>query len=130
MNDAFRIPVVTPLRTWRRQWPPVYEQLLVHLRRRHADQDAGQGERVAIRTFIQILMLQRSHPAAVVEQAIQAALAAGLAHVEGVTFCLHQRLDATPQVSPLDLSHQPHLAHIGRQPIVLERYNQLLGGGR
>jgi hypothetical protein len=120
----------TPLRNWRRQWPPVYEQLLLDLRRRHAEQEAGQGERGAIRTFIQILMLQRRHPAAVVEQAIQVALTLGLVHLEGVTFCLHQQVDATPPSAPLDLSHQPHLAHIGQQPIVLARYNQLPGGGR
>ena len=89
-----------------------------------------QVERQAIRTFIQILMLQREHAATLVEQAVRDALAAGIAHREGVHYCLHRLLDATPQLAPLDLSDQPHLATIGVQPVSLAHYNQLLGGGQ
>jgi transposase len=120
----------TPLRIWRRQWPPVYEELLRHLRQTTPGNSPEQVERHAVRTFIQILMLQREHAATLVEQAVRDALAAGIAHREGVHYCLHRLLDATPQLAPLDLSDQPHLATIGVQPVSLAHYNQLLGGGQ
>lgn len=122
----------TPLQTWRRQWPPVYEQLLAHLRTQGTSNTLGtsaeQVERQAIRTFIHILMLQRDYPAAQVGQAVTTALATGIAHLEGVRYCLHRLLDATPQLTPLNLIHQPQLAAIGTQPVTLAHYNQLLGG--
>jgi transposase len=120
----------TPLRAWRQQWPPVYEQLLMHLRQTSEGSSAEQGERQVIRIFIQILMLQRDYSLAQMEEAITMALATGIAHPEGVSYCLHRLLDPTPHLSPLDLTHQPHLATIGVQPVALERYNQLLGGVR
>ncbi len=120
----------TPLRTWRRQWPPVYEELLAHLRQTSEGNSAEQVERQAIRIFIQVLMLHRDYPAAQMEAAITMALASGLAHPEGISYCLHRVRDATPQLLPLDLTQQPQLAAIGAQPVVLERYNQLLGGMR
>jgi hypothetical protein len=120
----------TPLRTWRRQWPPVYEQVLAHLRQTSEGNSAEQVERQAIRTFIQILMLHRDYPAAQMAEAMTTALATGMAHLEGVSYCLHHLRDATPHLLPLDLAHQPHLAAIGTQPVALERYNQLLGGVR
>ena len=120
----------TPLRTWRRQWPPVYEQLLRHLRQTSEGDNAEQVERQAIRSFIHILMLHRDYPAAQMQEAITNALATGIAHLEGVRYCLHRLLDPTPQLSPLDLTHQPHLAAIGTQPVMLQHYNQLLGGVR
>jgi hypothetical protein len=75
-------------------------------------------------------MLQRDYPAAQVEQAVTTALATGIAHLEGVSYCLHRLLDATPQLSPLNLTHHPQLAAIGTQPLTLVHYNQLLGGGQ
>jgi transposase len=111
-----------PLRRWRADWPPVYEELLAHLT---AKSQAGQG----VREFVQILSLHRTHPAEQVEQAIRLALEWGCAHLDGVTLCLHQLQHPTLSLPMLDLSHQPQLVGIGTQPLDLGRYDQLLSGG-
>jgi transposase len=111
-----------PLRRWRAEWPPVYEELLAHL---HTKSLAGQG----FREFIQILSLHREHPADQIEQAIRLALQCGCAHLDGVTLCLHQLQHPTLPMPVLDLSNQPQLVGIGTQPLDLGRYDQLLGGG-
>ena len=111
-----------PLRRWRADWPPVYEELLAHLT---AKSQAGQG----FREFVRILSLHRAHPAEQVEQAIRLALQSGCAHWEGVRLCLHQLQHPTPSLPVLDLSHQPQLDGIGTQPLDLGRYDQLLSGG-
>jgi hypothetical protein len=85
-----------------------------------------QAESKAVREFVQILQLHREHPAELMEQAIGQALAEGLAHREGVTFCLNRLLDGTPALPPLDLSDRPALAGIGQEPLSLSHYNQLL----
>ena len=61
-------------------------------------------------------------------QAIEQALAAEMPHLTGVTFCLNRLLDPTPILLPLDLSMRPELDGIGRQPLSLNGYNQLLEG--
>lgn len=119
-----------PLRQWRSQWPPLYEQLLAHLRTTTAAQSTQQAESQAIRHFIQILLLHREQPAALMEQAIGQALQAGIAHLEGITFCLNRLLDPTPLVATLDLREHPTLANVGTQAVPLTQYNQLLGGDR
>jgi transposase len=119
-----------PLRQWRSQWPPLYEQLLAHLRTTTAAQSTHQAESQAIRHFIQILLLHREQPAALMEQAIAHALQAGIAHVEGITFCLNRLLDPAPLVAALDLRKYPTLANVGTQAVPLTQYNQLLGGDR
>jgi len=108
-----------PLRRWRAQWPAVYERLLKQLRALWPD---GRG----LREFLAILKLHRDHPAELVEQAIQAALTLGAAHLDGVELCLRQ-LEA-PQEQPvaLDLSGYPGLQGIGAQPVNLRQYDQLL----
>lgn len=111
-----------PLREWRKTWPPLYEQLLADLRQRH------RAETQAVREFIQILHLHRTHPAELVAQAIAQALAEGVGHQEGVTFCLHRLLDPTPVVVPLDLSHWPRLAAVGSPPPSAAPYDRLLQG--
>ena len=111
-----------PLRRWRAEWPPVYEELLAHLR---AKSLAGQG----FREFIQILSLHRAHPADQIEQAICLALEHGCAHLDGVTLCLHQLQHPAEPFPALDLSDQPQLVGIGTQPLDLGRYDQLLRGG-
>jgi hypothetical protein len=111
-----------PLRQWRKTWPPLYEQLLADLRQRH------RAETHAVREFIQILHLHRTHPAELVAQAIAKALAEGVAHQEGVTFCLHRLLDPTPALAPLDLSHRPRLAAVGSPPPSVAPYDRLLQG--
>ena len=112
-----------PVRRWREHWPVDYTRLLHILREAQPD---GPG----VREFIQILRLHLEHPAALIEQAISAALEHGCPHLAGVRLCLRQLL--RPDVPPalLDLSARPHLAEIGTQPLSLARYEQLLGGGR
>lgn len=112
-----------PLRRWREGWPPVYEQLLARLRSQEAN---GQG----VRQFVRILKLHRDHPADQIEQAIGLALEYGCIQADGVELCLHQLQHPTPEVTPLDLAAHPRLAPVGRQPIDLSRYEQLLQLGR
>jgi transposase len=111
-----------PLRRWRGEWPPVYEELLAHLRSKSL---VGQG----FREFIQILSLHRAHPAEQIEQAIRLALECGCAHLDGVTLCLHQLQHPATPLPTLDLTHQPQLVGIGTQPLDLGRYDLLLRGG-
>ena len=118
----------TPIRQWRATWPTVYEDLLAHLRRQVEGASAQQKENRAIRTLMQILMMHRDHPADLVEQAVAQALTDGIAHLEGVTFCLNRLLDPTPVVAALDLADHPELKTVGTQPVAVDRYNQLLGG--
>jgi hypothetical protein len=110
------------IRRWRSEWPPAYEQLLSHLQRRFEHHDA-------IRQFVQVLTLNRSHDHTVVEQAVEQALALGCAHYAGVQWCLHQQVCPSPSPLPLDLSNRPHLAAVGRQPLDLGGYDLLLTGG-
>lgn len=111
-----------PLRRWRAEWPPVYEQLLARV---CAEKPDGQG----VREFIQILNLHRAHPAEQMEHAIRLALEYGCAHLDGVTLCLHQLQQPALPLPVLDLTHQPQLIGIGMQPLDLGCYDQLLGGG-
>ncbi len=110
-----------PLRRWREEWPPVYEELLAHLQSQARE---GQG----IGEFLRVLSLHREHPAQLVEQAIAQALAYGCIHAAGVTLCLNQLLQ--PEISPvhLDLSDRPRLEAVGQQTVDLGIYNQLLEG--
>jgi transposase len=108
-----------PLRRWSKHWPQDYDRLLDELRQQQPD---GRG----IREFISVLKLHQSYPAELVEKAVHQALALGAAHLDGVKLCLRQ-LQAAPEVPiPVELS-RPELAMVGRQPIHLEQYNQLLG---
>jgi hypothetical protein len=111
-----------PLRQWRAQWPPVYEQLLTRLRTQ-----AEEGQ--AIPEFVRILRLLREHTPALVERAITQALTFGNVHLEGVRLCLHQW--EHPEILPaaLDLSQHPQLAavaQVGTQSVDLQAYEQLL----
>jgi hypothetical protein len=79
-----------------------------------------------IREFVAVLKLHQDYPAELVEKAVRQAVAMGAAHLDGVRLCLRQ-LQAVPETPiPLELS-RPELAAMGRQPIRLEQYNQLLG---
>lgn len=118
-----------PMRQWRESWPPTYEALLAALRRHYRQEHPGpQAESEAVREFIQVLQLHQAHPAGLVEKAVAQALADGVPHREGVTFCLHRLLDPTPSVSPLDLSNRPTLVDVGSRPPSVADYNQLLEG--
>jgi transposase len=111
-----------PLRRWRENWPLCYKRLLYRLREQWPE---GRG----IREFVQILRLHETHPAPLIEQAIEQALTYGCVHAEGVKLCLHHLL--RPEHSPdvLDLTGQPHLAQIGAQPLDFQLYDALLTGG-
>ncbi len=111
-----------PIRRWREQWPPVYEQLLARLQQQWPE---GQG----LRQFIQILKLHQDYPADLIEQAISQALAYQCAHPDGVKLCLRQLQQTELVFSPLDLSDHPKLGQVGQQALNLARYNQLLGTG-
>jgi transposase len=112
-----------PLRQWRTQWPPVYEQLLAHLR-------AHQPEGEAIPEFVRVLGLQREYPVALMEQALTAALAHGGVHLEGIRLRLRQLDQTETPTAPLDLSTRPQLAALGQAPVNLRQYEALLEGGR
>jgi transposase len=110
-----------PLRWWRSEWPPAYEQLLARLQAEAVD---GQ----AIREFVRILALHQQYPASAVEAAIAQALVYGCIHADGVELCLRQHLH--PEVSPplLDLTAQPKLLAVAPQDSGpnLHCYEQLL----
>ncbi|MEW5985074.1 MAG: IS21 family transposase [Chloroflexota bacterium] len=110
-----------PVRRWREQWPPLYEQLLAQLQ-------ASQPDGAGIRQFIRILKLHQEHPAKLVEAAIEQALRYGCPQADGVLLCLRQLSQPTPQTS-LDLSTRSHLNGLGQQAIDLSRYDQLLEVG-
>ena len=88
---------------------------------------AGRTER-GLREFLSILALHKDHPPERMVQAIQAALALGAVHLDGVQLCLHQL--STPQALPvaLDLTGHDRLAGIGEQPVNLGQYDTLLSG--
>jgi transposase len=108
-----------PLRQWRKTWPDSYEQLLRGVQQNKPD---GQG----IREFIAILKLHQTYPVHLVEQAVQLAVHSGMNSLDGVQYYLQQQLCPLPATASLDLSHRPHLASIGCQPVDLQIYNQLL----
>jgi transposase len=112
-----------PVRQWRATWPPVYEQLLAELQRRRPD---GAG----VRQFIQVLRLHKHHPAELVEQAVTQALAHHCPHLDGVRLCLRQLVQPDPTPVSLDLKEHPKLVAVGQQPLRLEHYDYLLGGGQ
>jgi transposase len=110
-----------PLRQWRANWPPVYEELLARLR-------AQDSENQSVRTFVQILSLHKRYPPDVLEQAVTQALDYGCLHADGVELCVRQLMQPEVPFPTLDLSAHPKLGEFGTQPPDLSRYDQLLGG--
>ena len=108
-----------PLRQWRKEWPPAYDQLLKTLQQNHVNGSA-------VREFIAVLKLHKIYPVNMVRQAIQTAVASGMAHLDGVQYQLRQQVAEKPEQTSLDLSAYPELSRIGHQPIDLQAYNQLL----
>jgi transposase len=109
-----------PIRQWRAQWPPIYEQLLTHLTEHWPE---GQG----LREFIRILALHQHHAAELIAQAITDAFVYGCVHLDGIALCLRLRQETQAMPASLDLTDRPALATIGHQPAELSRYDQLLG---
>jgi len=110
-----------PLRQWRTQWPPIYEQLLAYLR-------AHQPEGEAIPEFVRILGLHHDYSVSQIQQAIMLALAQGGVHFEGIRLRLRQGQPTEMPPAPLDLSQRPMLAAVAQAPRDLREYNVLLGG--
>jgi hypothetical protein len=113
-----------PLRRWRAEWPPIYEQLLQHL----CDQQPGATNQ-AIRQFVGILRLLGQHPPQVLQAAIKQALEYGCANRDGVELCLRQLQQPVLMPPALELSRQAGLARlapIAEQGINLRLYEQLL----
>ena len=111
-----------PVRRWRESWPPVYEQLLEHLRAKWPD---GKG----VREFIRILKLHSEHPADLIAQAVTQALEYGCGHLDGIQLCLRQLTEEPgTSISAIDLTKWPQLVDVGTQEPDLSRYDQLLGG--
>ena len=108
-----------PIRRWRKNWPPVYEQLLAQLRSQWPD---GRG----VREFVRILKLHRDHPTDLVAQAVGQALEYGCAHVDGVQLCLRQLKHPELPVAPIELTQWPELEVVAIPAPDLQRYDQLL----
>jgi hypothetical protein len=108
-----------PMRRWRQQLPPSYDQLLVKLRESKAN---GRG----VCEFLEILKLNQEYPEKLVKQAVEMALDCGAAHLDGVQLCLRQLLQPQDRPKSLDLSCHPELLSVGTQPVALDQYNQLL----
>jgi hypothetical protein len=110
------------VRRWREKWPPVYEQLLRHLREKWSD---GRG----VREFIRILKLHQDYPEEVMVQAVTQALTYGCGHLDGVRLCLRQRMASeAPTLPTIDLAEWPQLTRVGAQPVNLACYDRLLEG--
>ena len=112
-----------PLRRWREQWPPVYDELLHHLRQKWPE---GRG----VREFVNILYLHREYSQAEMAQAIEAALAHHCAHLDGVQLWLTQHRRAEPIFTTLNLTDHPRLNGVGHQQVQPSAYDALLGDGR
>jgi hypothetical protein len=112
-----------PVRRWRATWPPVYEDVLAHLRDQWPE---GRG----VREFIHILKLHTQHPADLVERALTQALTYGCPHYDRVVLCLNDLLHPplTQLPLPLHLLPLPRLSGVGEQPVNVGPYDQLLGG--
>jgi transposase len=111
-----------PIRQWRKEWPPAYEELLARLQ-------MDDAEERGVKTFIQVLQLHRDYPAAQIEQAVVVALEHGCLSLDGIKHCLHQICNPDAPVPRLDLAEHPRLVGVGEQPVNLNRYDQLLPGG-
>jgi transposase len=110
-----------PIRRWREGWSPAYERLLDRLR---AQWPNGRG----VREFVRILKLHRDHPADLVAEAVEQALAHSCAHADGVELCLRQLENPGTSIAPMDLTRWPELMAVGTQSPDLHCYDRLLEG--
>ena len=108
-----------PIRRWREGWPPVYERLLERLQEQEPN---GQS----VREFVRVLKLHHDHPAELLAQAVEQALAYGCIHADGVELCLHQLENPEVPLSSLTAVDLPAWAHVGQQSLDLNCYDQLL----
>ncbi len=83
-----------------------------------------------MKEFIAILKLHREHQAGQIERAVRTALQAGVPTLDGIQLLLRREQHIEGRPEPLDLAGRPQLQGIGEQPVVLEQYEQLLGGSQ
>ena len=76
--------------------------------------------------FIRILRLHEEHPADLIVQAVEQAVAYGCPHLDGVKLCLRQLTEPLPLLATIDLSAWPELVAVGSQAPDLQRYDELL----
>jgi hypothetical protein len=110
-----------PIRRWRQAWPPVYERFLGRAQQQEED---GSG----VREFVRVLKLHQDHPADLVAQAMEQALAYGCIHADGVELCLRQLMNPEVPVASLSVTALPLWAVAETQPPDLTCYNRLLEG--
>jgi transposase len=108
-----------PLRQWRQSWPPLYDELLLELKRQRS-------ELKAIREFVQILQLHNEFEAETVQTAITQAVGEGIPHLNGVLFCLNRLLDPTPEKKSLSEIPISLLDRVGQTTPSLSQYDRLL----
>jgi transposase len=111
-----------PVRRWRESWPPIYEDLLDHLRKKWPDSKG-------VREFIRVLRLHKEYPQDLIAEAVKQALAYGCGHLDGIQLCLRQLTEPAASISALDLSQWPQLVGVGSQELDLSNYDQLLSSG-
>ncbi len=112
------------MRQWRKDWPESYHQMLRVLREKW--RDAGRG----VQEFVRVLRLHEEHPAALVQRAIEQALAYGCPHLDGVLQCLHQLDQPSQDVGDRQMVDPLPLPVVGTQPLNLSQYEQLLRASR
>jgi transposase len=110
------------IRQWRPSWPKTYETMLSILR-------ARQGDSKGTRDFVRILQLHKDHPAAEVEQAVEAALECSSYSYDAVKHLLLSRKTLPQNVIPLDLDLMPGITDRLIAASDLSRYDALLTGG-
>jgi transposase len=110
------------IRQWRVEWPPEYETFFSRLKRRFDTSEA-------VRQFVDVLSLNRDHASGLVSDALVQALDADMVNAKAVRWYLKQFLDPPPPLPSLELGARSHLASIGKQPLDLAGYDQLLEGG-
>lgn len=118
-----------PMRIWREQLPPIYEQLLVKLQS-NAQANASGSPSHWIREFLRILKLHSEYPAGKIEEAVSLAMEYGCVHADGVQLCLRQLSNPQIAIPSLDLREHPSLEQklmgIGEHQVDLSCYQQLL----
>ncbi len=111
-----------PIRQWRVTWPASYERLLEHFRHKN-------GQSRGTRAFLQVLMLLKQYPQAVVERAIEKALELRLSDAASVELLIEHWQTSSEGIAPLELSDMPELAGYQVDAPDLDSYGALLKGG-
>ena len=106
------------IRQWRQTWPAVFDIYWQTLQQRYETTQATKH-------FIDVLLLGRTHPEAILATTLEEALERQCFTPAGVRELLRRRTESTPPL-PAQLSAYPHLAEIQVTPPNLQQFNQLL----